>query len=493
MDAIYDVRIRFDRDGEHRLIVQPGEGVQGSRLSGLEVRMLGNCRIPGVMPMHAAEINEEVRLQYFVTDYDMLYYALKMRHIDSEDVIRLLSAIVETVGRSSEFMLQEARFRIHERLVFIGEEWEQVRLLYVPYDCPAAPSLNEQFAHFIESLLNRMKESGRTADPRISDFIPYCMDPGWSLAGLRRKLLEANGGSGRFEYSIEPESKIRADEIHEKKAVPFEEPANLSRQSQNGWRFDFEWSEMEEASTRPRFNQSRKPVLYSAIAIFAIAWAYALSERSEGPYYIAFGTAFWLGSALLWGFDGTESNAESSSSEMDGDEYRFEPVTDSQPAANIMYGMPESIASNDSISDLADYYRQLGDRTTLLTPKDVSMLTVALDEVSLKRNRYRINKPRPVLELWRDQSLERIVVDKDSFLIGRGDTTVDLAIAAPDVSRVHAEICVEADETVLRDLKAKNGTSLNDKWLVPYERYPLRDGDVIRIGACSLVFKMVGA
>jgi hypothetical protein len=62
----------------------------------------------------------------------------------------------------------------------------------------------------------------------------------------------------------------------------------------------------------------------------------------------------------------------------------------------------------------------------------------------------------------------------------------DVAIAAPSVSRVHAEIRSEGDHWVIVDLDSTNGTRLNGS---PVTSAPLRAGDRIRIGEVEVVFE----
>jgi DNA-binding winged helix-turn-helix (wHTH) protein len=54
------------------------------------------------------------------------------------------------------------------------------------------------------------------------------------------------------------------------------------------------------------------------------------------------------------------------------------------------------------------------------------------------------------------------------------------------VSRRHARIVVDADSATLEDLGSKNGTFVNGVRIAA--AVPLRDGDVVRLGAVELVF-----
>jgi len=74
-------------------------------------------------------------------------------------------------------------------------------------------------------------------------------------------------------------------------------------------------------------------------------------------------------------------------------------------------------------------------------------------------------------------------------IIGR-DEDCDVVIRDPTVSARHAEIVVRPETTTVTNLMATNGTRVNGQQIQNSE---LLDGDVLRIGRVSLVFKDVPA
>ncbi|MDQ3665321.1 MAG: sigma 54-interacting transcriptional regulator [Acidobacteriota bacterium] len=69
-------------------------------------------------------------------------------------------------------------------------------------------------------------------------------------------------------------------------------------------------------------------------------------------------------------------------------------------------------------------------------------------------------------------------------VIGR-ETSANLCIADPSVSRRHSQIEKEGGQFVLADLESLNGTFIND---VPVKRRPLAHGDRVRIGDSQFLF-----
>jgi pSer/pThr/pTyr-binding forkhead associated (FHA) protein len=80
---------------------------------------------------------------------------------------------------------------------------------------------------------------------------------------------------------------------------------------------------------------------------------------------------------------------------------------------------------------------------------------------------------------------------KSELLIGRSDPArniypdVDLASSGGEtlgVSRTHARLVSQGSQVYLEDLNSTNFTFLNKQRLQPGQRYPLKQGDEIRLG-----------
>jgi pSer/pThr/pTyr-binding forkhead associated (FHA) protein len=80
------------------------------------------------------------------------------------------------------------------------------------------------------------------------------------------------------------------------------------------------------------------------------------------------------------------------------------------------------------------------------------------------------------------------VIDKGSFFIGR-EAACEVPLEDHVISRRHVRVSRDKDGGLLiEDLKSKNGTTLNDQPIPPGEPVPVREGDRIGVGPCTLVF-----
>lgn len=80
-------------------------------------------------------------------------------------------------------------------------------------------------------------------------------------------------------------------------------------------------------------------------------------------------------------------------------------------------------------------------------------------------------------------------LEKSVLLIGKKEGEVDLVLKDPSVSRMHARLSVEGDSVYLEDLNSTNGTFKNDLQMQPYEKQKMEEGDEIRCGKISFIFR----
>lgn len=92
----------------------------------------------------------------------------------------------------------------------------------------------------------------------------------------------------------------------------------------------------------------------------------------------------------------------------------------------------------------------------------------------------------PVLEFKE----KKVLINKDSFLIGRAKQLVDYAIPyALNMGRVHAEIIREEDQYYIIDVNTKNGTYLNGERIPSQSKQLITKGDCIQIANEIAIFK----
>jgi DNA-binding winged helix-turn-helix (wHTH) protein len=89
--------------------------------------------------------------------------------------------------------------------------------------------------------------------------------------------------------------------------------------------------------------------------------------------------------------------------------------------------------------------------------------------------------------IWGNRS---IAIGRTESVLGRS-FDADIRFDVPGVSRRHARIIVDGDHVALEDLGSQNGTYLRGERITG--RATLADGDEVRLGPVSIVFRQVSA
>jgi len=79
-------------------------------------------------------------------------------------------------------------------------------------------------------------------------------------------------------------------------------------------------------------------------------------------------------------------------------------------------------------------------------------------------------------------------IEEGRTTIGRS-STCDITIEDSDVSSEHTVILCKRDKFMMEDLLSSNGTFLNGEDLTPKKVYDLNDGDEIKVGKITLLFR----
>ena len=156
-------------------------------------------------------------------------------------------------------------------------------------------------------------------------------------------------------------------------------------------------------------------------------------------------------------------------------------------------------SSNDQTIDVAS------DKTQVFGGGSPSSSNKSTQEV-FDPNKTTISRPNPSNEESKSQNSQRrklrgwlVSFDIEDFGIDfklfEGRNTIgsksssDITIQDAKVSSLHGLILFKKNKFILTDELSTNGTFLNNEELVPRNTYDLNDGDEIKVGDTSLLFK----
>jgi hypothetical protein len=170
---------------------------------------------------------------------------------------------------------------------------------------------------------------------------------------------------------------------------------------------------------------------------------------------------------------------------------QFQPITVPDVAGKIKYRKLATYLSTVATSSLADFLSKnpigfLVERSEKFFDREVifKFLTEVAEDADvvdhLKKGSLQIGVLEArVLEIRKRKSFN----DPDTITIGRSPHS-DIILYNKLVSRTHAHLYVDigAQSCTLADVGSTNGTFVNEEKLTPYERYHLKDGDIIYFG-----------
>lgn len=83
-----------------------------------------------------------------------------------------------------------------------------------------------------------------------------------------------------------------------------------------------------------------------------------------------------------------------------------------------------------------------------------------------------------------------ISLDKDTYILGRLKSDVDIQLKDNSVGRIHGKIERENDKYYYIDLNSRNGSYLNKERLIPEKRYLLSNGDELRLANIKMIISV---
>ncbi|OXM17293.1 DUF6382 domain-containing protein [Paenibacillus herberti] len=134
-------QVDFEWNREHELILSREGGLARSELEEVELAMLEEVSVGGLLPMEWEDTNGQVRLRYRLTGKRMLKQQLVEGLQEPEDLYLLLYGIVSSIEECRSCFLVADNLLLDESYIFVGEAWSDLGLVYVPLCAGTIPEL----------------------------------------------------------------------------------------------------------------------------------------------------------------------------------------------------------------------------------------------------------------------------------------------------------------------------------------------------------------
>jgi hypothetical protein len=554
---LYGLQVDFMTGNGHYMVLSADGGMKREQLSPFQVNMLLSNKIPHLLDLQVEERDQQVKLYYNITGKRMLTHWLRMSSINIKQFFSLLYAIVDIIGESNVYMLQEGRYILIEDYIYCGEDLTDVHLTYIPKEVLTEKNaLSVDLQHLASRLIHKVSELSGSG---YQELMNYLMEESFNIPVLKQLLQKHRT---RIEQTPDQTISQQAKKYDpQPKAAPYQAPDPTSHQTSHQAYEQNTYNSVHSSSANPppaamftsgsaagipragtapaaplfsapafspswfeeddqqevveRNNKLKLPVLLVGLLAVGLIWKLYVDQPNEGWLFVCSGLSLLVLDIVfivlrIWkpGIKGAEPVTWASVHQELTQERQehasvlpfFTPKPE-EPSRNPVNSVDvpgiaagsgtrlesklDSLRQNPEASQEAEsYYHTLEQRTTLLTPMDA---TVLLSASSLQHG---VKAARPYLEWNLDGAVKMVRIEKSPFVIGRMGQGVDFGHQETGVSRIHAEITIENDQNMLKDLGSRNGTFINGEIMVPYRMYSLQEGDIVKLISTEFVFKM---
>ncbi|WP_019153855.1 DUF6382 domain-containing protein [Robertmurraya massiliosenegalensis] len=502
MSKLYSFDYRLYDSGSKRFIevFKNNPAITSEELDYLSSKMIQANSIPLLVPLEMEEINLDVTFHYQITELQTLTSYIQNRKITAKEFFELLNRLLMKLEASKEFMLNESKFVIQSDFIYVKNNLDDIRLLYLPLtEIPSKPpfqvELRDLMIHVIGSvtdlsgngfqeILNYLKSDDFKIE-RLRDLLNQHIH---SINSFKQPPVRAQVIAEQENKIIEPQREVSAPKTKKSSKKPFANKVKKGKKKDTT--ADRNAEEIKQPSERVKLI-----TILAAIVVVALIWKTYLDYPSEGLLFVSSGLSILIfnivfiilviikpGSRAVQSKKGATSIEKKKGKSIFQWKSKKSKNKDAVPN-EILSSQVENVRQYQSP---AEYYQNLQNQTTLLskpaTNKAEVAATVLLSDVEDKMKQY------PYIELVHNGISQKVTIDKDIFIFGRNPEVCDYTLQVTGVSRTHFEIVCDSGGYGIRDLNSSNGTKLNDQKLVPHRIYPLKDEDIIVVAKQRYTF-----
>jgi len=422
----------------------------------MEKRMLTSYPISRLLPLEINEMNLQISLSYKLDAKKSLKQLTHNVILNEVDCLRILFTIVATIMDSKVHLLNEKSYLLEESFIYIGSDYLDVHLIYLPlYEFVAKPTLPQELLNILSFLL---RKQGMSHSHNVVGIKAILNTTDFQLNVLKQKLLQA---ITEFEATIViPDYIVHAE--HSSQAASLQPSLNPKVTEADQEMESWMPLTFNEKLQNWRQTGSHNPILIMATIIsLGIVWIFYNYYSSIGTLNLCLGLSLLIVNVSFW--------VNRSFGKLETSELTYPHSFEHSKLQQSYSNTPE-----------ADYYAQLSNQTTLLAPQPV-----VYDDATVMLARPK----KAFLEFSQDEAVQLIEITGDSFIIGRNQEAAQFSADWLGLSRSHIMITTVGSDCEIKDLGSKNGSFLNEAVMEPHQNYQLNEGDCIKIVEKQFIYK----
>jgi len=471
-----------------------------SRLSGYQLEMLKNNRIPMLLRSEILKVDQEIRISYDITSMIPLNKILERKETGRHEFLQYLRQITGVFDQLENHLLDYGGLILDSSMIYGSPADDRIFFVYLPIK-GMEQDISESLRQFITNLIIRdMKFRDEDADNYIQRLIEVLKAPDFSLNTLSSWLDNFARGQNHTQPAKaytqtldEAAAHVRAQQIitgsgpeQSRQKKPEIEETRISTVTEKRTVYPLSsWLFLGSA-------------IAAIIALFATMAAKGVFEPENPDMLTTIAGMVLIGGAVMWLVCSrafarerkTEKLVEKKIHGQKGNHARISSAIASSRGkgpkkhmyrkveyVNKSIPQPETRESRSensygiSVSDSKPFVeRRHGSDENLYGPIEAACAadrTVLLDQKE--------NAMPSIKRLGGDG--ETVVIRQWPYRIGRMSGQVDYCINNPAIGRIHAELTKGPDGYCITDMNTRNGTYINGTRIEPNTGHPIKSGD----------------
>lgn len=380
--------------------------------------------VQGILGAELYNVDQERQCLYRVRDMISLNEYFERGNMNMKQFAGLLEQLVQILTRCQEYFLDEKNLLLQCDCMFLDEKQRQ---LQIPYLDGYGKKVNEGISRLLEKFMDTMNHQ----DKELA-FLVY---------GLHRLSRDSHFDLNRLSVFLDENRKKavpeRSVERKEKREVPLEDDNHCRV-----------FPEAEKKSEQKPEQPWGKWVVSAAVSVVISIILYQTGIIQD---------------PVSGGLDLRRSSI----------------LVVVLLVAAYCYHKKVSINHDQTRKVVREAEKETKDNTIQLVSTCTDE-TIALEQT--EEGNWMVNL------IPQDWHRPEIKIRKSPFFIGKDGAKADEIIGEGEVSRIHVKVVADAQGVFMIDQESTNGTFVNGRRLVPWERCRLEDGDMI--GISSIYYKV---
>ncbi len=538
------LKVDFAMQRGHEMIIEHKQGIRRAELDELELEMLRSGNIPRLLPIEWFEVDGNCSFHYSLDGVSMLLHKLQREPLSMNNYYCLILGLIDALLECEDYMLRFESCLLYDQFIFIGSNWDQIKLAYLPIQ-------NSSQIIGVEDLLPVIIRWTSYIDyidgKGLQKILQFLHKSNWPLEELRNTVLELIQQE-TVTVDIQEEAathKKRSDLLHKE----LMQAAEQTKVQSVGHSVDYSADHsidhivdhlmdhsidheikhqvgqsaaasvhtLQEKLSEPALelqdsvedmkqddtqfvNESEskrlRMLLLAAILLAALNWKFIyLDQPDQSKLYFCLGITILLLAGAIFIAKWLKSRSEDKSFEEEIDfsflqnaaarlDSELNKKTDeAAPFVHTSYATVKSPTQTDY-----DVTKQSLRSASRYEPIEPTMLLISEKEeedmaASSKHSSENSRQQGSVIwleRLWEGKT-ERIELSSKPIVIGRGKNGGGYTDLARGISRLHLEIERTEQAIQAADLGSSNGSMLNGERMIPYKQYKITSDDKIQL------------